>query len=200
MPSHGLAAAIYWGRAAWLREVNAAGGGIAPSEFPDWQESLVSLQTFMSSTRMEGQLGPWEPWAASFDGAEAELHWGTIGWTDTTFYREVYDFLDRADAPAVARAAVDLRHGFALLEWDRVAAAADLLVARVALGEVWLRADTLLDIAVLAYLHEGRPAAARNALDLLRPRIDRESGNLRDRLLEALVARAEAGNPLSVSP
>ncbi len=192
VPSYGLASAVSWGRAAWLREANAAGGGIAPAEFPDWQESLVALQTFMVVTRTEGQLGSWEPWAASFDRAEAELHWGTIGWTDTTFYREVYDFLDRADAPAVARAAVDVRHGLSLLEWDRVAAAADLLVPRVALGEAWLRADTLLDIAVLAYLREGRPAAARNALDLLRPRVGRDSGNLRDRLLEALVARAGA--------
>ncbi len=192
VPAHGLAPAVLWGKAAWLRSVNASGGGIAPEEFPEWQNSLVDLLTFLTLTRGDAAPVRWAGWAAAFDRVEADLHWGTIGWVDTTFYGEVYDFLERADAPPPARAAVDLRHGLSLLEWERVAAAADQLVPRVALGEGWVDPGTLLDAAVLAYVRMGRPAAARNALDVLQRRTERRPGNLRDRLLESLVARAEA--------
>jgi hypothetical protein len=122
---------------------------------------------------------------------EANIHWGTIGWVDTTFYREVYDFLDRTEAPPAARATVDLMHGLSRLEWDRVAAAADVLVSRVAVGEAWVDPGTLLDAAVLAYVRTGRPDAARDALDTLGPRSTRAPGNLRDRLLDAFVTEAE---------
>jgi predicted membrane-bound spermidine synthase len=192
VPGRGLAPAMLWGRAAWLRSVSAAGGGIPPEEFPEWQDALVAFQIFLALTRAETPMATWDGWAAAFDRSEADLHWGTTGWTDTTFYREVYDFLDRTSAPDVARAGVDLKHGLALLEWERVAAAADLLVTRVAVGEPWVDAGTLLDAAVIAYLRVGRPTAARNALDQLGPRTGRQPGHLRDRLLEALVARAEA--------
>jgi hypothetical protein len=123
---------------------------------------------------------------------EANIHWGTIGWVDTTFYREVYDFLDRTDAPPPARATVDLMHGLSMLEWDRVASAADLLVSRVAVGEAWVDPGTLLDAAVLAYVRTGQPEAARDALDALGSQTGRAPGNLRDRLLNALVTEAEA--------
>ena len=82
---------------------------------------------------------------------------------------------------------MDLKHGLSLLEWDRVAAAADLLVPRVALGEPWADSAVLLDAAIIAYLRTGRPAGARNALDALGPRTGRAPGNLRDRLLVALL-------------
>jgi predicted membrane-bound spermidine synthase len=193
IPAYGLAPAVSWGRAAWLRSVNAAGGGISPEEFPEWQNALVDLQTFLSITRAEEQTTSWEAWAGGFDQVEGDLHWGTIGWVDTTFYREVYDFLDRAEAPPVARAAVDLHHALDLLDWDRVASAADQLVSRVAIGERWVDPGTLLDAAVIAYLRVGRPAAARTTLDTLGPRTGRRRGNLRDQLLDALVVRAETG-------
>ena len=124
---------------------------------------------------------------------ESSIHWGTIGWVDTTFYREVNDFLDRTGAPETARAAVDLKHALSLLDWERVAAAADLLVLRVAIGERWIDPETLADAAVIAYVRTGQPTAARTALVALRPRTGRTRDNLRDRLLDALVTEAEEG-------
>jgi hypothetical protein len=134
----------------------------------------------------------WEQWATGFELAEADLHWGTVGWIDRAFYTEVYDFLDRAGAPAEARATVDLKHGLGILEWGRVAAAADLLVSRVSAGQGWAQPSTLLDASVVAYLRVGRPTGARNALNLLGPRSGRGADHLRNRLLDALVSEAEA--------
>jgi len=191
VPARGLTPALLWGRAAWLRSVRAAGGGIAPEEYPGWQDALVAMQAFLVRTRQADPVASWQTWAAAFGMTEADIHWGTIGWVDTTFYREVYDFLDRTDAPAAARATVDLMHGLSMLEWDRVASAADVLVVRAAVGEAWVEPGLLLDAAVLAYVRTGRPEAARDALDALAPRSARAPGNLRDRLLEALVTEAE---------
>jgi hypothetical protein len=191
VPARGLGPAVSWGRAAWLREALASGGGIAPEHFPEWQNTLVDLQTFLESTTVDEPTGAWPQWTRRFAGAESSLHWGTVGWVDTTFYRTVFDFLDRTDAPPEVRAVVDLRHALSLLDWPRAAAAADVLVGRVTGGEGWESASVLLDVAVLAYLRTGRPTAARNALDRLVPLLGRPEWHLRTRLLEALVAEAE---------
>lgn len=192
VPAYGLASTVLWERGAWMRGAMEEGGGIAPEEFPEWSEELVHLQTFLLLSGANTQLGSWETWASGFIRAENSLHWGTTGWVDSTFYRNVYAFLDRADAPAEARATVDLMNAYALGEWPRAATAADQLVGRVASGERWVMPHLLLDVAVLSYLEVSRPEAARNVFDLLAPRTGRRADNLRNRLLDALVTRAGA--------
>jgi spermidine synthase len=191
VPAYGLPPAVAWESAAWLRGAEAAGGGTAPEDFPEWQSSLVRLEAFLTTSGQDQQLGAWPQWAAEFRAMEAALHWGTVGWTDTMFYRRVHDFLDRAQAPAEVRAVVDLRESLSLLDWDRAAAAADLLVPRVQAGERWESVDVLLDVSVLAYLRTGRPTAARNAYARLAPLTGRPSWHLRNRLLDAMIAQAE---------
>lgn len=191
VPAYGLAPVVSSERAAWLREVETAGGGIAPEDFPAWQNALVDLETFLEVSGSDAPAMGWEPWTAGFRRTEADLHWGTVGWVDTTFYRIAYDFLERAHAPAEARAAVALRHSLSLLDWEGVASAADLLVSRVAAGRSWEAPALLLDASVLAYLRTGRVTAARNAFERLAPLTGRPDSHLRNRLLNALIARAE---------
>jgi spermidine synthase len=191
VPARGLGPAVSWGRAAWLRETLAGGGGIAPEHFPEWQNTLVDLQAFLEFNAAEEPIAVWPLWTRRFIAAESSLHWGTVGWVDTTFYRSVFDFLDRAQAPPEVRAAVDLRHALSLVDWPTAAAAADVLVGRVAAGEPWESPSVLLDVAVLAYLRTGRPTAARNALERLAPLLGRAEWHLRTRLLDALVTEAE---------
>lgn len=192
-PAYGLASTLLTERAAWLREALESGGGIAPEEFPEWRDELVHLQRLLLLSDIIEQLGSWQLWTTSFIRAENALHWGAEGWVDTTFYRRVYDFLDRTEPPAGARAAVDLMHAYGLQDWPRAAAAADLLVDPVAQGEGWVPPALLLDVAVIAYLETDRPSAARHTLDQLVPRTGRGSGHLRNRLLRALVEEASAG-------
>jgi spermidine synthase len=190
VPAYGLAPTVLSERGAWLRIALDAGGGRAPEEFPEWEEDLLHLQTFLLLLAADRQLGSWETWASGFVRAENALHWGTAGWVDATFYRNVFDFLERAGAPPEARAAVELLHAYGLVDWPRVARAADLLVSRVAGGERWSTPDLLLDIAVIGYLEVGRPGAARNAFDLLSPGTGRAASNLRQRLLSSLIEDA----------
>jgi hypothetical protein len=191
VPTLGLAPLVYATRAAWLREVYHAGGGVAPEYVPQWQNELLHLESFLGVTAGESVVVSWPAFAAAFNRAEVDLHWGTSGWVDTTFYRAVYGYLDRVGAPPEARAVVDLGHALSLRDWERVASAADQLVPRVAAREAWVPPATLLDAAVLSYLRIGRPTAARNALNVLIPRTAREPWNLRNRLLGALVEEAE---------
>lgn len=199
VPARGLEPALNWGKGAWLRGSMAAGGGIAPLQYLDWTASLVSLRNFLGEMRDGEVPRSWEDWASAFDRAERDLHWGTSGWVDSTFYRGVYAFLDRGDAPRQARAAVDLMHGVSLFDWEQAALAADVLVGPVALGERWVRPTVLLDAAAVAYLKVGRPEDARRALEQLRPRTERASWNVRDRILAAHVAAALVGSTGPVS-
>ncbi len=188
-PAYGLQSVVLAERGAWLRAALEAGGGIAPEEFLEWEEELIHLQTFFLLSGSNTQLGRWDTWAAGFIRAENALHWGTTSWVDPTLYRNVFDFLDRGEAPAEARAAVDLMHAYAMQEWDRVARAADILIGPVAEGGRWVPPDLLLDIAVIAYLETGQPDRADVTIELLVPRLARSEDNLRNRLLRAMVAQ-----------
>jgi hypothetical protein len=192
-PARGLEPALHWGRGAWLRESMAAGGGVAPVQYLDWTTSLISLRNFLGEMNEGSAPDSWEDWASAFDRAERELHWGTGGWVDTTFYRIVDTYLERAGAPPQARAVVDLARGASLFDWERAAAAADVLVGPVAVGERWARPTVVMDVGAVAYLKVGRAPDAQRALDLLKPLTGRASWNLRNRLLEVSVRRARAG-------
>lgn len=190
VPARGLEPAMLWGRGAWLRAALDAGGGIAPAEHPEWEESLVGLKAFLAPMGLDDPPGDWEAWAAAFDRAERELHWGTAGWAHEAFYRRVRRYLEAAGAPPAAHAVVALLHGGATYDWAEAARGADALVGAVALGERWIRPTVLLDLAVTAYLHAGRVEDARRTLDLLAPRSGRPAGHLRNRLLEAALEEA----------
>ena len=191
-PAYGLASVLLTERGAWLRGAMEAGGGLAPEEFPEWEEELIHLQTFFLLTGSNTQLGRWDTWASGFVRAENALHWGTTAWVDSTFYRNVYDFLDRGVGPPEARAAVDLMNAYSLQEWDRAARAADALVGPVANGERWVPPDLLLDVSVIAYLETGQADRADATIDLLVPRLARSPDNLRNRLLRAMIDEARA--------
>ena len=195
-PAYGLASTVLSERGAWLRAALEEGGGIAPEPFPEWQDELVHLQRFLTMASGDVPLTgvAWISWTSAFVRAETALHQGTSGWVDPTFYGHAYDVLDEADAPEGARAVVDLLHGYALADWPRAAAAADLLLARAAVGELWIRADLLLDAAVLAYLETGQTEFAGTALDRLEPYTGRSEDDLRSRLLRASVEAARAGS------
>jgi hypothetical protein len=189
-PARGPISMVNSERGAWLRAAVSSGGAYPSEHFPEWRDALLHLQTFLLLSGGDAQLGSWETWGLGFSKAATELHWGTVGWTDETFYRTVREFMERASAPTKARAVVDLHEAVAMLDWERAARAADALVGPVAAGERWMQPAPLLDAAVLAYLRTGRPDAARAALAALIPATTRAPGHLRHRVLTALVGSA----------
>ncbi|MEX0836794.1 MAG: hypothetical protein WD101_00575, partial [Gemmatimonadota bacterium] len=189
-PARGPISLVRSERGAWLRAAVGEGGAFPPDAFPDWTEALIHLQTFLFLSSGDAQLGSWDTWGEGFSRAAGDLHWGTTGWTDTTFYRAARSFLERAEAPSRAHAVVDLHEAVSLFDWPNAARAADLLVNRVAAGERWVPPATLSDAAVLAYLGVDRPQAARSALQALAPATGRPPGHLRHRVLDAWIAAA----------
>jgi predicted membrane-bound spermidine synthase len=189
-PARGPLSLVRAERGAWLRGAVEAGGASPPDGFEEWAESLIHLQTFLLLSSGDVQLGAWDTWGEGFSRAAGDLHWGTTGWSDSTFFRAARDFLERAGAPDEARAVVDLHDAVAQFDWARAARAADILLGPVSEGARWMPAASLLDAAVVAYLATDRPSAARNALRLLEPRTDRPPGHLRTRVLEAWIRRA----------
>jgi hypothetical protein len=189
-PAYGLLPTVLTERGAWLRQALEVGGGVAPEEFPEWQNELVHLQRFLLTDPAPGPLGSWELWSSNFLRAERGLHWGLSDWVDERFYRVVFDLLDGSDPPPAARAVVELMHGYGSGDWKEAAAAADRLTGPAASGERWIQPALLLDVAVLAYLETDRPDAAENAVDVLAPLTGRPEGDLRTRLLRALADEA----------
>ncbi len=189
-PARGPLSLVRAQRGAWLRGAVEEGGGTPPDGFEEWAESLIHLQTFLLLSSGDTQLGAWDTWGEGFSRAAGDLHWGTTGWSDTTFFRAARGFLDRADAPPEARAVVDLHQAVAEFDWPLAARAADILLGQVGEGARWVPAASLLDAAVVAYLAVDRPSAARNALQLLAPRTGRGPDHLRHRVLDAWILRA----------
>lgn len=191
-PALGLSPAVLGARASWLREALSAGGGIAPEAFPEWTDALVNLRLVLEIASREAPPTSWPAWSAAAARAHADLHWGSFGWVDTSFYRVVDRFLERASPPPAARAVVDLMRGSWLGDWRVAADASDALVPRVRAGELWMETSLLMDLAVVARLRVGDTPSARRALESLRPRSGRDAGDLRDELLSALVAPTPA--------
>lgn len=133
----------------------------------------------------------WGAWTPAFGMVTTELHAGTWGWADSTFFGEVEGFLDRARAPVEARAVVAFRK--ALAEGDLAAAAvpSGILLEAARQGQFWLPYEDLLDGIVTSRLAIGDAAGARAAWDLLRGRSVRRPDNAR--MLSLYARLGEAG-------
>jgi hypothetical protein len=132
----------------------------------------------------------WHLWLNGVMLAEHDLHGGTAGVVDTSFYRDVQAFAATHGAPQPVRDA--LAFARALAGWDFAAAArlADALLPAAAAGNSWLNVDELRDGAVVAKLRTGDVAGARRYFTALASRTERTPTNLRTRLLAAYLRAA----------
>jgi hypothetical protein len=192
-PALGLAPLVNASRTAWARQTVDERTALPNEYVPEWSPSVAQLRDFLHEVRGISAPESWVRFANDFVRAEAVLHWGTTGWADEPFFAEVYAFLERTDAPVEARAAVDLMHAVDTWDWALAASAADLLRTTVDGGRGWDEVGLLLDASVTAYLKTGRPEAAKNALDRLLPHTERAPRDLRNQLLETLIAGASPG-------
>ena len=127
----------------------------------------------------------WRLWLQNFRIVERDLHAGTAGFADETFYRSAYRFIDRHDAPAPVRNVVAFLHGLSSWDFERASRAADMLLQDAVDNQDWIPPDELLDGAVVAKLRSGDGQGAKAFHDALSPRRRRSPGDLRTRLLKA---------------
>jgi hypothetical protein len=167
-------------------------GGRGPSEEPLVLRTRYLVSRWRAILSSEQAPMEWRLWLEDMRIAEANYHGGLSGHADADYFREIQEFLERVDAPQVARDVVAFRQGLATWDFEEAAQAGDRLYSSVFDGEGFLPVDEYLDGIVIAKLRGGDAGAARRIFDSLLPAGRRPRGDLRLLLLDAYIAEAEA--------
>jgi spermidine synthase len=167
-------------------------GGAGPSEEPLVPRTRYLVSRWRALLSSERPPPEWRLWLEDMRVAEANYHGGLRGHADADFFREIQEFLERVDAPEVARDVVAFRQGLATWDFDAAAQAGDRLYSAVFDGEGFLPVDEYLDGIVIAKLHRGDATAARRIFDSLVTACRRPRSDLRLLLLDAYISQAEA--------
>jgi hypothetical protein len=158
-----------------------------------WQ----SWQTMAASSETPTD---WELWLQQSKRMDYLRNSGTAGSADEQFYASLYRFIDRHGAPAVVRDVVTFRHGVAAWNFTQAAVAGERLIPMASSKRGWISGDELRDGLVIARLHLGDVAGARQALDSLARYSRRPATDLRSQLLNAYVKAAEKDHPVAMKP
>jgi spermidine synthase len=175
-------------------------GGPNPGAEPDAQHAAYVTGQWQAWLDEGRAPSSWQIWLNQMDQVAKLRNGGRAGTPDTAFYEAARRYADRMQAPETVREIVAFRH--ALAAWNfRVASAAGSRIMPVALAEHrWIPADELRDGMVMAKLHTGDVAGARQALDSLGRYSTRPAGDLRTRLLQAYVTKAEERRATAMRP
>ncbi|MGH7528468.1 MAG: hypothetical protein ACREMX_17380, partial [Gemmatimonadales bacterium] len=146
-----------------------------------WQASLAAQRA----------PADWRLWTQQLREVDQARNGGTAGVADEALYGIARRYLEQGRAPAAARDLVAFRHGIASWNFAEAADAGDRLMPSAMRDHAWITADELRDGMVMAKLHLGDAAGARQAFDTLARFTTRKPGDLRTRLLEAYVKTAE---------
>jgi predicted membrane-bound spermidine synthase len=143
---------------------------------------------------LSGDAPPdWRQWVRDMVAAEHELHAGTAGVADSTFFGDVRDFAERHGAPPEAHLAIDFAHAMAAWDFPAAARAADSLLPLATSGRTWYERNALRTGGVIAHLRLGDPAAARRFMVELGQAGAAPPSDLRLMLLNAYLLQAERG-------
>ena len=155
-----------------------------------WQAMLTADQAPSS----------WELWLEQANDADRVRSGGAAGTADEPFHAALTRFMERHHAPKPARDVVAFRHGIASWNFAEADDAAGRLLPVVLAEHRWMSPDELRDGLVIARLHLGNAAGARQALESLEKFSTRPAGDLRSMLLKAYVNTAEGMQAAVASP
>jgi hypothetical protein len=128
----------------------------------------------------------WHRWVTLLFPVDRDVHGGSPGSLDATFYRPINDFLDRVGAPPGVRQSVQFLKAADGWDFEAVRRVGDELIRKAKDGEVWIPVDYLRDATVTAHLESGDVPGARAAFGALLPLVGRDAASdLRTRLLRA---------------
>jgi len=123
---------------------------------------------------------------------ERDWHAGMSGVVDSTFYRDIEQYMTKWKAPESAHSAWRLLEAASTYNWPGVVKeVTPQLKARVA-GHTWLPVDLLCSASVVAMVKTGDRLTARKVFEALEDYSALEKDDLRLQVLRGLVARRRA--------
>jgi hypothetical protein len=114
------------------------------------------------------------------------------GVADEAYFGRVRAYVARQGGPAPVAASIDFVHGLAAWDFAEAVRASKVLLPLAERGEHWISPHLLREGTVASHLRLGDAAGARAALTQLRGAPARGRGDVRQELLAASVAAAEA--------
>jgi spermidine synthase len=135
----------------------------------------------------------WRVWFDRFIDVEADLHRGTAGVADESFYGSMLRYARSQGAPREAVAAIEFLHGLAAWNFPQVLAASPVLEPAQRARRAWISSELLRDGTVVAHLATGDVSGARRRMNELSPLGDQgdDAYRFRSRLLFSYILFAE---------
>ena len=175
------------------RAVSAAlrlnrGPFVASNDRTRWRAAHARQQTLRD--RMAARHAPvdWPEFIGLVGAVDKDIHGGTMGWADESFYQPVLQFLKAQGAPKDAVAAVRFMRAVSGYNWIEAAAHVDDVLFAIENDLKWIDPDTFRDAAVVSLIKTGQNTKARTVFNRLGAHIERRVDDVRVRMLAAAVA------------
>jgi hypothetical protein len=147
-------------------------------------------RSFNSTISAREAPSDWHRWVAQLFEVDRNVHDGSPGSIDTALYRQVDNFLTRANPPSDVRQSVEFLKAADAWNFPVVQRVGDELIERMRKGEKWFSPDYLRDATVVAHLKSGDVAGALTALNVMSAFVSRDAvGVLRSRLLRGATSQ-----------
>ena len=155
-----------------------------------FEDALFRVGQFRATLAGTTPPTSWRHWVRELLEVESRLHGGTAGVVDSAFYRDVFTWLERVDAPHEAFTVARFMRALAGWDFEDASFQGDVLVETRVWSQVWLPLDYMRDGMVTAKLITGDLAGARARYDGLASGL-RDQDQLVSLILGAHLVRAE---------
>lgn len=161
-------------------------------KMPDSRGAVFWRERWQDALRADHGPSDWKIWVARALAVEAEIGGGSSGVADEAVFSDITEFLDRHDAPELAREAIAFRHGIAAWDFEKASWATDALMQSVLDSEGWIFPDEVLFGGVVAKLRIRDFEGAMSVWEQLESLVRRNGFDLR---LELLKSYLDVFNP-----
>jgi hypothetical protein len=158
----------------------------------DFQRARLRVERLAQGIATNRPPADWFHWFTEMLAVEDDLHAGTMGEVDRAWYDGVERYMVAQRAPADGISALRLLRAASAYDWTTAARETQTQIDARNRGRIWLPPDVFLDVAVVSRLKVGDFNGARILFARLSSAADRSTHDVRTRLLDAHVARAEA--------
>ena len=130
-------------------------------DYDEWAERLADFRAALRTGRPPED---WQEWSRDALELEDVLHAGSAGVADSSWFRPVARYADRAGAPPAIRALLRFRFAMARHDWPRVVAEIDRVMPLMTVSRPPMSPTTFRSAAVVALLKAGPLARAESLL------------------------------------